>query len=125
MPKLYAIAPSDTKTAFLESEMDLPINERTLFKVKVLSVHEIGKIESLFSDLEGKDEVSGSQVQRLQEGLQLLVKGWTNFKFADGQTVEYKDYKNNLSEIISLQVATELFGAALKANTLDEDDKGN
>lgn len=86
-----AVDPERTFDYVLQEERDLPIEQQTVWKIKVLTARELAEIEDNTSriDKEGVLQVRHGSVvlNTLRKGL----RGWENFQDAQGNPVPFRD----------------------------------
>jgi hypothetical protein len=91
-----ALDPKATFTYILEDDRKLPEEDQTVFTLRGLTVAEEAKVaDSMISSIPGQEELSfrsgTHQLTVLRHGL----RGWENFKDADGKNVSFDTGRGN------------------------------
>ena len=91
-----ALDPKATFTYILEDDRKLPEEDQTVFTLRGLTVAEEAKVaDSMISSIPGQEELSfrsgTHQLTVLRHGL----RGWENFKDADGKNVSFDIGRGN------------------------------
>lgn len=124
-----AVDPNKEFEYVLQCDRQLPTEQQTIFKLKVLSAKELADIEdkSARADLSGNLEFrSGSQTLRI---LNVGLKGWINFIGTDGNPVTFRE-NNGVPrpenwDLLRPEWRRELANAITEQNTLTEGDRKN
>lgn len=128
--KLFAIDPDATFDLVIEAQKDDPKEDQVIFKIKVLTLKEMLKVEKIFKDLAAaQDEGTEASLEQvevfLSKGLELVLKGWENLQFKSGKLCPFEGYENRLLEVLSMAVASQILTGAVELNSLQSEDKGN
>jgi len=128
-----AIDPTATIDYVLECDRDLPTDEQTIFELRCLTAGELARLEdntltsTMDSDNKPEFRVMTGSVQI--NALQLGLKGWRNFKDAQGNEIPFKRRsdkcaKENL-DYLHPHWRRELVEAITEMNDLSEGDEKN
>lgn len=128
--KLFAIDPDATFDLVIEAQKDDPKEDQVIFKIKVLTLKEMLKVEKIFKDLaaaqDDDSEASLGKVETfLSKGLSLVLKGWDNLQFNSGKLCAFDEYKERLLDVLSMAVSSQILTGAVELNSLQGEDKGN
>ena len=120
------IALSATSFATYECEEDreLPEAEKPVFHFKLLSFGELCDLEDLLAEMREAESTRDVMVVTIK-ALHLCLVGWKNFKYADGEFVDFQDQKKSDFPCFSAQVSQELIYGAMEKNNLTEEESKN
>lgn len=86
-----ALDPKATFEYVLEDDRKLPVEERTVFKLRGLTVAEEARVaDSMISSVPGQDELSFRSGTHQLTVLRFGLRGWSNFKDSSGSDVEFE-----------------------------------
>lgn len=86
-----AVDPNRTFDYVLKGDRKLPVEQQTVFKLKVLSAKELARLEDNISlmDLNGVMQVKSGSI--ILETLRIGLRGWDTFHDKNGNLIEFRD----------------------------------
>jgi len=121
-----AVDPKDKIPVILESDLELPEDQRTTFYVRPMTHREYRALLLRFVDKKGKPKDVTFAYEEIVKLIEGFVVGWDNFKTSSGVPVELKTTTKNGTSVwsdetwhaFSLELTRELFNKVFKIQNI-------
>lgn len=120
-----AVDPNRTFDYILKEDRDLPAEQQTVFKLKVLSARELARLEDSVSVM---DKDGNWQVKVGTKALEILscgIKGWENLRNRAGIFIPFSGIMDNNFDLLRPEWRRELADAITEQANLSEDERKN
>ena len=125
-----ALDPQATFDYVLEDDRKLPEEERTAFVLRGITVAEEARVaDTMISSIPGQEELSFRSGTHQLTVLRSGLRGWRNFKSADGAEIEFEKARSHPRHVtddcldrLSSKHRTEIVSAILDRGSLTEEE---